>query len=60
MKGSHRVLFSLMVALTALSAPVALPAHAQGVAPQPIVSFGVGGSGAHTDGHCHTGSFCGG
>ena len=57
MKGSRRVLFSLMVALVALSAPVALPAHAQGAAPQPIVSFG---SGANTDAHCHTGTFCGG
>ncbi len=58
MKGSRQVLFSLIVALVALSAPAALPAHAQGVAPQPIVSFG--GGGAHTDGQCHTGSFCGG
>ena len=47
-----------MVALVALSASAALPAHAQGTASQPIVSFG--GGGAHTDGHCHTGSFCGG
>ena len=60
MKGSRQVLFSLMVALVALSAPAALPAHAQGAAPQPIVSFGVGGSSANTDAHCHTGSFCGG
>ena len=58
MKGNRRILFSLMVALVALSAPVALPAHAQGTASQPIVSFG--GGGAHTEGHCHTGSFCGG
>ena len=58
MKGSRRILFSLMVAVVALSAPAALPAHGQGAAPQPIVSFG--GSGAHADGHCHTGSFCGG
>ena len=59
MKGSRRVLFSLMVALVALSAPAALPAHAQGAAPQSIVSFG-SASGANTDAHCHTGSFCGG
>ena len=58
MKGSRRVLFSLMVALVALSASAALPAHAQRTAPQSIVPFG-GGSGAHTDGNCHTGSFCG-
>ena len=58
MKGSRQVLFSLMVALVALSAAVALPAHAQGAAPQPIVSFG--GSSANTDAHCHTGGFCGG
>ena len=60
MKGSRRVLFSLMVALVALSAPAALPAHAQGTAPQSIVSFGGSNSSANTDGHCHTGSFCGG
>ena len=60
MKGSRRVLFSLMVALVALSAPVALPAHAEGAAPQPIVSFGGSGSSANNDAHCHTGSFCGG
>ena len=60
MKGSRRILFSLVVALVALSASAALPAHAQGTAPQPIVSFGVGGSGANAEGHCHTGSFCGG
>ena len=59
MKEGRRILFSLMVALVALSAPVALPAHAQGTAPQPIVSFG-GSSGAHTNGNCHTGTFCGG
>ena len=58
MKGSRRVLFSLMVALVALSAPAALPTRAQRAAPQPIVPFG-GGSGAHTDGNCHIGTFCG-
>ena len=60
MKEGRRILFSLMVALVALSAPAALPAHAQGAAPQPIVSFGVGGSSANTDARCHTGTFCGG
>ena len=57
MKGSRRVLFFLIVALVALSAPAALPAREQRAAPQPIVSFG--GGGAHTDGNCHTGTFCG-
>ncbi len=60
MKGGRQVLFFLMVALVALSAPVTLPAHTQGTAPQPIVSFGVGGSSANTDARCHTGTFCGG
>ncbi len=60
MKGSRRIMFSLMVALATLPTPAAFPAHAQGTAPQPIVSFGAGGNGAHTDGHCHTGTFCGG
>ncbi len=60
MKEGRRILFSLMMVLVALSAPVTLPAHTQGAAPQPIVSFRVGGSSANTDAHCHTGTFCGG
>ena len=59
MKGSRRVLFSLMVALLALSSPAAISAHAQEVAPQACVSFDNGGGGC-TDGNYHTGSFPGG
>ena len=60
MKGARRVLFSLTVALVALSTPVALPAHAQGIAPQPAAWFDAGGSRNRVEGNCHTGSFCGG
>ena len=49
MKGSRRVLFSLMVALLALSA----------LAPQVFVSFD-DSVGSGTEGNYHTGSFLGG
>ena len=59
MKVGRRNLYSLIVALLALSSPAAIPAHAQGDAPQAFVSFGDSG-GCCTEGNYHTGSFPGG
>ena len=59
MKFGRRVLFSLIVALLALSSPVSLIAHAEGDDPPPIVSSDNGGDG-NTEGNYHTGSFPGG
>ncbi len=59
MKVGRPVLFSLIVALLALSSPAAIPAHAQEITPQAFVSFGESGGGC-TEGNYHTGSFPGG
>ena len=59
MKVGRRNLYSLIVALVALSSPAAIPAHAQEDAPPPIVSSD-NGSGGCTEGNYHTGSFPGG
>ena len=59
MKVGRRNLYSLIVALIALSSPAAIPAHAQEAAPQAFVSFDNGGGGC-TEGNYHTGSFPGG
>ena len=59
MKFGRQVLFSLIVALLALSSPVSIIAHAEGTDPPPIVSSDDGG-GSNTEGNYHTGSFPGG
>ena len=59
MKVGRRNLYSLIVALLALSSPAAIPAHAQEVAPQAFVSLDDSGGGC-TEGNYHTGSFPGG
>ena len=50
MKFGRRFLFSLMLTLVVLSAPVALPAH----------RAAADGGGTAPQGTCHLGSFCGG
>ena len=59
MKVGRRNLYSLIVALVALSSPAAIPAHAQEAVPQALLSFDNGGGGC-TEGNYHTGSFPGG
>ena len=59
MKFGRRVLFSLIVALLALSSPVSNHRARGGDDPPPIVSSDNGGGG-NTEGNYHTGSFPGG
>lgn len=55
MQASRRVLFSLIVALVAMSAPIALPSAAQRADPQAISVDG----GRSPQGHCHKDGICG-